>query len=197
MSTSVCGLLDGLGPVVVRAGRARAAPGAVHGRARRAEGHGDAAARAPRRARDQRDPPLERCGHAATLRGVTSPGAHHQLGGGDHQEHGEAQAQRSLGGDVGDQGARDRGGHRHQADDRRVAQRTVPSRVWRQEPSMATGMIASSEVASACSWLRPRTSVSVGTKIVPPPTPNRPAIMPAAIPSAMISDRFDDHDSTM
>ena len=64
-------------------------------------------------------------------------------------------------------------------------QRTVPARVCRHEPRTATGMIASSEVASAWSWVRPSTIVRVGTKTIPPPTPKRPAAAPAAIPRRM------------
>src|SRR5207253_2036715 len=40
--------------------------------------------------------------------------------------------------------------------------RTLPYRCWRQTPTMTVGMMASSEVASACSWVRP-SHVSVGT----------------------------------
>src|SRR5581483_2257527 len=44
-------------------------------------------------------------------------------------------------------------------------------------------MIASNDEASACSWVRPRPSVSVGTNRIPPPTPNRPASTPATSPT--------------
>ena len=57
-------------------------------------------------------------------------------------------------------------------------------------------MMASREVASACSWLSPSTRVRVGTKITPPPTPKRPAIAPAATPSEIDQERLDDHGST-
>ena len=52
---------------------------------------------------------------------------------------------------------------------------------------MATGTIAASEVASACSWWRPRISVSAGTKMMPPPTPKSPEMTPASTPSAAIA----------
>ena len=60
------GLLDRLGPVVLRAPLARAAPGAVHGRAGLAEGHRDAAAGAARGAGHQGHPALKRAGSYAT-----------------------------------------------------------------------------------------------------------------------------------
>src|SRR5207302_1296439 len=60
--------------------------------------------------------------------------------------------------------------------------RTLPYRCWRQTPTMTVGMMASSEVASACSWVRP-SHVSVGTKRIPPPTPNSPERTPATSPS--------------
>ena len=45
-------------------------------------------------------------------------------------------------------------------------------------PTIAVGRIASSDEASACSWVRPSTSASIGTKMMPPPTPKRPARTP-------------------
>ena len=51
--------------------------------------------------------------------------------------------------------------------------RTCPYRCWRQTPTRTVGMIASSEVASAWSCVSP-SQVSVGTKRMPPPTPNMP-----------------------
>jgi hypothetical protein len=65
-------------------------------------------------------------------------------------------------------------------------QLTSPVRVCRHDPKAATGMIASSEVASASSCPSPSTSVSAGTKMMPPPTPNSPAAAPAATPRAMM-----------
>src|SRR3954464_7989618 len=40
--------------------------------------------------------------------------------------------------------------------------------------------IISSEVDSPSTWLRPRKTVSAGTKRTPPPTPTRPPVMPPA-----------------
>ena len=57
---------------------------------------------------------------------------------------------------------------------------------WRQTPTITVGMIASSDVASACSCVRP-SHVSVGTNRMPPPTPNRPASTPANRPSTTAS----------
>src|SRR5437868_1013189 len=59
---------------------------------------------------------------------------------------------------------------------------TLPYRCWRHTPTMTVGMMASSEVASAWSWVSP-SHVSVGTNRIPPPTPNRPERTPAASPS--------------
>src|SRR5437868_6462569 len=72
--------------------------------------------------------------------------------------------------------------------------RTLPYRCWRQTPTMTVGMIASSEVASACSWVSPShvadaerssnlpTSRSSGTMMMPPPTPKSALKNPAARP---------------
>ncbi len=54
------GLLDGLGPVVLRAAGAGGAPGDVDGGAGRAEFDGDAAPGSPRRPGDQCDPAFQR-----------------------------------------------------------------------------------------------------------------------------------------
>ena len=48
---------------------------------------------------------------------------------------------------------------------------------WRHTPTSTVGMIASNEVASAWSCVSP-SQVSVGTKRMPPPTPNNPARHP-------------------
>ena len=170
-----------------------AAAGAVDGRAGLAERDGDAAAGAARRAGDERDPPSSGgsarssprrariTSWAAVTTGVTAKPRRRARSGATSAIRAPAIAVAT------------------ETSPMIVAsvQRTVPSRVWRHEPSIATGMIASSEVASACSWLRPSTRVRVGTKMVPPPTPNRPATMPAATPRAMIRTRLDDHASTM
>ena len=60
------------------------------------------------------------------------------------------------------------------------------SRCWRQVPTIATGTITSSEVASASSWVEPRKIASAGTKRMPPPTPSRP---PTAPPASAKRDR--------
>ena len=81
--------------------------------------------------------------------------------------------------------AHDRG----DADDERRARpagcRTGPAA---SVPTAAVGKIASSEVAAASTWPRPR-ATSAGTKRIPPPTPKRPDITPAASPR---HDREDD-----
>src|SRR3954453_20855580 len=61
--------------------------------------------------------------------------------------------------------------------------RTLPYPCWRQAPTSAIGMIASSDVASASTWPRPRKTVSAGTKSTPPPTPSSPARTPASAPT--------------
>src|SRR5687767_12725390 len=45
-------------------------------------------------------------------------------------------------------------------------------------------MIASSDVACASSWERPRNSTSAGTNSAPPPIPSSPAAIPATKPIA-------------
>ena len=52
-------------------------------------------------------------------------------------------------------------------------QRTAPARVCRHEPRTATGMIASSEVASASSWPRPSTSGEGRDEDDPPAHPEQ------------------------
>ena len=65
-------------------------------------------------------------------------------------------------------------------------QRTLPYRAWRHVPAATVGRIASSEVPVAWCWSRPRTT-SIGTKRMPPPTPNMPANPPATSPSTIAS----------
>ena len=60
---------------------------------------------------------------------------------------------------------------------------TVPYRVCRQAPTAITGTIAASDVATATCAEWPR-KMSVGTKMIPPPTPNRAERVPASTPSA-------------
>ena len=64
----------------------------------------------------------------------------------------------------------------------------TPDVFWRQAPIRATGMMAASEVACASSWWNEKMSTSVGTKMMPPPTPKRPASTPAATPQAIASE---------
>src|SRR5436190_12814256 len=65
-------------------------------------------------------------------------------------------------------------------------QRTLPYRAWRHVPTSAVGMIASSDVPVASCCDRP-SATRVGTKRMPPPTPNIPASTPAARPSTTAS----------
>src|SRR5262249_40912085 len=66
---------------------------------------------------------------------------------------------------------------------RALRARRWPYRRWFQPPAATVGTIASSEVARASICPSPSTT-SVGTKRIPPPTPNRPERTPAARPRA-------------
>ena len=59
---------------------------------------------------------------------------------------------------------------------------TRPERCCRKDPTATTGTIAASDVASALSCESPRPSVRAGTNTMPPPTPKRPASVPAREP---------------
>ena len=86
-----------------------------------------------------------------------------------------------------------RAGDREQPEQQRVAAaRRCRSGPGGRCPTSATGTIASSEVASAWCWPRPRKNTSPGTNSTPPPTPSRPATTPAGEPDR---DRAD-HRST-
>ena len=61
------------------------------------------------------------------------------------------------------------------------------SRCCRQVPTIATGTMISSEVASASTWAESRKIASAGTKSTPPPTPSRPPTAPPASPKAIAS----------
>ena len=50
-------------------------------------------------------------------------------------------------------------------------------------PETAVGIIMSSDVPLATRSLVPKTSMSAGTTMIPPPTPSSPARMPVITPS--------------
>ena len=60
----------------------------------------------------------------------------------------------------------------------------MPRRTLPIVPDTAVGIIMSSDVPLATRSLVPKTSMSAGTTMIPPPTPRSPARMPVTTPSA-------------
>ena len=104
--------------------------------------------------------------------------AAHELEGDEQDQAGEAELERPLRQRVGGAHADDHAGEREQADGDPVADLDVAVAVLAPGADIATGTIASSDVAEAWSCGSPRISASAGTKTMPPPTPSRPPIAP-------------------
>ena len=103
----------------------------------------------------------------------------------EQHQAGEGDLERALGDGVGD---RDAARRCRPPRARRAARPRAGagsrSRAGARRRRARRGSSDSSEVACASSWPRPSTSVSASTARMPPPTPNRPAVTPAAKPSA-------------